>query len=113
MGLGAARLVFAVLISAVVAALVFGLGLIGYAAWGHETEWYLPLNVAAAVAVFLYALYENLKGERDWKRAQMGLPRHASKSPYLSDEERASIADPWERYRLSKQRADAAKERDQ
>ena len=56
-----------VLVSALISAMVFGLGLVGYFTWGEDTSWYMPMNVAAAVAVFLYSLYENVKGEREWK----------------------------------------------
>lgn len=102
-----------VLVSALMGGMVFGLGLIGYFVYGQDTGWYLPLNIAAGVLAFIYALYENVGGERKWQRAALGLPRHSSGGRYLTDEERASIADPWERYRLSKQRADQDAQRDQ
>jgi hypothetical protein len=51
------------LVSLIVGAMVFGLGLIGYFAWGDKTDWYMPANIAVA----LYSLYENVKGEREWK----------------------------------------------
>lgn len=57
------------LLAVLAGACIFGLGLIGYFAWGEQTSWYMPLNIAAAVFVGLYALYEMIVREREWERA--------------------------------------------
>ena len=56
------------LLAVLAGACIFALGLLGYFAWGDQTDWYLPLNLASALFVGLYALHEMIVREREWEK---------------------------------------------
>jgi hypothetical protein len=56
--------------SLLIGALVFGMGMVGYLAYGEGTTWYMPANVIAAVGVALFVFGENVVGDREWERAK-------------------------------------------